>query len=340
MAVAYRVKGAMVGFSVGPYDPNYPLTIDPTYAWHTFYGSSDIDDSYSIATDENGNVYIVGYDNTTWNGPDGQTPLNGQLGVFVLKLDSSGAYQWHTFYLVYGQCIAIATDSSGNVYVTGWSVSAWNGPAVESPLHAYSDGASNIFVLKLSSSGAYQWHTFYGPNGYDMGYGIATDGSGNVYVTGPSNATWNGSAGQTPLHAHSGSTDIFVLKLDSGGAYQWHTFHGPSNADVTSHVIAIATDESANVYVTADSTQTWNGPAGQNPLHAHSGFLRDIFVLKLSTNGSYQWHTFYGSGGNDWGYGIVPDSSGTSISRDSAPQPGTARPERVRSTMQSVAALC
>ena len=96
--VAYKAKGAEVGFSVGPYDPNHSLTIDPTYAWHTFYGSSDIDDSFSIAPDENGNVYIVGYDNTTWNGPDGQTPLNGQLGVFVLKLDSSGAYQWHTFY--------------------------------------------------------------------------------------------------------------------------------------------------------------------------------------------------------------------------------------------------
>ena len=265
---------------------------------------------HGIATDENGNVYIVGYDNTTWNGPDGQNPLNGQLGVFVLKLDSSGAYQWHTFYSVYGQCLDIATDRSGNVYVTGWSVSAWNGPAIESPLHAYSDGASNIFVLKLSSSGAYQWHTFYGPNGFDMGYGIATHGSGNVYVTGYSNATWNGSVGQTPLHVHSGSTDIFVLKLDSGGAYQWHTFHGPSNADLSSHVIATATDSSGNVYVTADSTQTWNGPDEQNPLHAHSGFLRDIFVLKLSSNGSYQWHTFYGSGGNDWGYDIATDSSG------------------------------
>ncbi len=50
------------------------------------------------------------------------------------------------------------------------------------------------------------------------------DGSGNVYVTGNSSATWG-----TPLHAHSGdseASDIFVLKLDSGGAYQWHTFYG------------------------------------------------------------------------------------------------------------------
>ena len=41
VAVAFRVTGREVGFSVGPCDPNYPLTIDPTYAWHAFYGSSN-----------------------------------------------------------------------------------------------------------------------------------------------------------------------------------------------------------------------------------------------------------------------------------------------------------
>ena len=81
-------------------------------------------------------------------------------------------------------------------------------------------------MLKLNSSGAYQWHTFYGSRGYDGGSGIAVDGSGNVYVTGYSNATWNGPAGSSPLHAYSGDDDIFVLKLNSSGAYQWHTFYG------------------------------------------------------------------------------------------------------------------
>ena len=34
--------------------------------------------------------------------------------------------------------------------------------------------------------------------------------------------------GQSPLHPHSGAEDVFVVKLDSGGAYQWHTFYGSS----------------------------------------------------------------------------------------------------------------
>ena len=98
----------------------------------------------------------------------------------------------------------IAMDESGNVYVTGGSDATWGGPAGEGPLHAYS-GGNDIFVLKLDSSGAYQWHTFYGSSSYDYGYGIATDGSGNVYVTGRSDATWSGPAGESPLYPYSGN---------------------------------------------------------------------------------------------------------------------------------------
>ena len=78
-------------------------------------------------------------------------------------------------------------------------------PSGQSPLNAYNGGGSgvNIFVLKLDSSGAYQWHTFYGA-GDDYGNGIAVDGSGNVYVTGESDDTWNGPSGQNPLNPYNG----------------------------------------------------------------------------------------------------------------------------------------
>jgi hypothetical protein len=310
--VAFRVKGGEVGFSVGPYDPNYPLTIDPTYAWHTFYGagSNEYDYGNAIATDASGNVYVTGWSSATWNGPAGQAPLNagsGSFDMYVLKLNSSGAYQWHTFYGSNSDFgMGIVTDGSGNVYVTGDSYATWNGPAGQIPLHAYSGGRDS-FVLKLNSNGAYQWHTFYGSTVDDVnGYGIVTDGSGNVYVTGYSLATWNGPAGQIPLHAYSGGNDIFVLKLNSAGAYQWHTFYGSTSSDLAH---GLATDASGNVYVTGYSLATWNGPAGQIPFHVHSGGA-DIFVLKLNSAGAYQWHTFYGSSSDDYGQGIVTDGTG------------------------------
>jgi len=88
------------------------------------------------------------------------------------------------------------------VYVTGQSYATWG-----SPLNPYS-GGSDIVVLKLNSSGAYQWHTFYGSASIDSGNGIAVDTSGNVYVTGQSNATWG-----LPINHHHDGSDIVVLKV-------------------------------------------------------------------------------------------------------------------------------
>jgi hypothetical protein len=165
-----------------------------------------------------------------------------------LKLNSSGAYQWHTFYgsSVSDYARAISVDSSGNVYITGYSAATWG-----SPLHAYS-GGYDIFVLKLDSSGAYQWNTFYGSSYTDYTEGISVDSSGNVYITGYSYATWG-----SPLHAHSGASDIFVLKLNSSGAFQWHTFYGSSDYD---YAEGISVDSSGNVYITGYSYATWGSP--------------------------------------------------------------------------------
>ncbi len=172
-----------------------------------------------------------------------------------------------------------------------------------SPLHAHS-GYADIVVLKLDSSGTYQWHTFYGSSNYDRGYGIAVDASGNVYVTGHSDETWG-----SPLHAHSGSYpntsgygDIFVLKLDDGGAYHWHTFYGSRSYDSGT---AIALDGSGNVYIQGTSHETWG-----SPLHAFSlsYYLNATVVLKLNSSGAYQWHTFYET--DSFGTGIAVDGSG------------------------------
>ncbi len=364
---AIENRKSEVGFRLGAYDARYPLTIDPNYIWHTFYGSTDYDESsgiavdgannvyitgysratwgnpihaYSgssdivvvklnsagayqwhtfygssstndegkgIAVDANSNVYITGYSNATWQGDSGQNPLNGHSGGFdivVVKLNGSGTYQWHTFYGSSNedQGRSIAVDTSNNIYIAGYSYSSWG-----SPLHAHSGYYYDIVVVKLDNAGGHIWHTFYGASSWngDRGYGIAVDASSNVYVTGSSESTWQGDGGANPLHAHGGTYDIVALKLTSAGAYQWHTFYGASSTDVGT---GIAVDASSAVYISGYSYATWQGDGGANPLHAHSGNY-DIAVLKLTSAGGYVWHTFYGSSSDDRGNGIAVDGS-------------------------------
>jgi hypothetical protein len=65
------------------------------------------------------------------------------------------------------------------------------------------------------------WNTFLGGSGWDEGYAIAVDTSGNVYVAGHSSRTWG-----SPRHSFVGYYDAFVAKLNGDGVLQWNTFLG------------------------------------------------------------------------------------------------------------------
>jgi hypothetical protein len=282
------------------------------YRWHTFSGSSDPDGGGGVAVDRALRVTRIGFSYAAWMGPAAQAPLHafssgGPNGV-VVQTDSDGAYLWHTFFP--GALNGISEDFYGNIYLTGSSHGSWVGPAGQAPLHAHPGGAGAIVVMKLDASGAYRWHTFYGSghaNYNNNGMGVAADDSGNLAVTGDSaGGGWAGPSGQAPRNPFTGFQDTFVLRLDANGAYQWHAFYGSGNDGGR----AIAVD-AWGIDVMGYSGATWNGPAGKaplNPYHGDASHRNDIFVLKLDTNGTYGWHTFYGSG-SDTGFGITPASA-------------------------------
>jgi hypothetical protein len=301
------------GFNGGDDITVLKLDGNGAYQWHTFYGSASYSDYGSgIATDANGGVVVSGGSAASWQGEGGIDPLHAHTGgigdIMVLKLDSNGAYRWHTFYGSNDDdgSNGLAIDKSGNLYVTGQSYATWKGEGGAHPRHPYRKEA-DIVVLKLDGNGAYQWHTFFGSKKDEYGFGIAVDGDGNVYVAGESFTGWRGAGGRKPLHAHSGNVDITVLKLDSSGAYQWHAFYGGIGGNSGN---GIATDRMGNAYVTGYSTASWQGRKRMNPLHAYSG-RDDLVVLKLNTSGAYQWHTYYGSSiDDDTGGAVAVDQDG------------------------------
>ncbi|MFC2049829.1 SBBP repeat-containing protein [Chloroflexota bacterium] len=274
------------------------------YQWHAFYGSASDDVAFGIAVVSSSNIYVAGYSDADWGAPvDGYT---GNSDITIIKLNSNGGYGWHTFHgsASIDKAYGIALDSSANVYVVGYSLATWNGPIGQVPRNAHT-GNWDWAIVKLNRTGGYQWHTFYGSAIGDTAFGIALDPGSNIYVAGSSGATWNGPGGQPPLNAQAGNRDMAIVKLNSNGNYQWHTFYGSAALDWGAYGIAL--DSGSNVYITGEST-AWNGPGGQPPLNAHAGD-DDIPIIKLDSNGNYQWHTFYGSADEEYAECIALDSS-------------------------------
>jgi len=185
----------------------------------------------------------------------------------------------------------VATDSSGNVYVTGYT---------EGGLDGTNAGSSDLFVVKYNSSGTKQWTKQLGTSSEDRANGVATDSSGNVYVTGN---TMGGLDGNTS----AGNQDLFVVKFNSSGTKQWTKQFGTSSEDWT---YGVATDSSGNVYVTGF---TMGGLDGTNAGH------RDLFVVKYNSSGTKLWTKQLGSSSRDYDYRVATDSSGyVSVSGDTS----------------------
>ena len=190
--------------------------------YSSFLGGSGEDGGYGIAVDASGNAYITGAtassDFPTTSGAFDTSFNGGASDVFVSWLASSGSALLCSTYLGGNdqeEGKGIALDGSGDVFVTGLTLSA-DFPTASSSYDTSFNGNHDAFVTKLDSTGSalHFYSTFLGGTGLDRGYAIATDGNGYAYVTGGSNIssdfpTTAGAYDPT----YNGAWDAFVTKL-------------------------------------------------------------------------------------------------------------------------------
>ena len=245
-------------------------------------GTSSRDEAKGVATDSSGNIYVAGF---TEGGLDGNLSA-GSHDLFVVKYNSSGTKQWtkqlgtSSFDIATG----VVTDSSGNVYVTGYTTGGLDGNS--------NAGASDLFVVKYNSSGTKQWSRQLGTSENDYARGVATDSSGNVYVTGHTMGGLDG-------NSNAGVSDLFVVKYNSSGTKQWTRQLGTSSSDAAN---GVATDSSGNVYVAG---YTGGGLDGNSNAGAS-----DLFVVKYNSSGNKLWTKQLGTRSFENSLGITTDTSG------------------------------
>jgi hypothetical protein len=193
--------------------------------YSTYLGGTGSDFGSGITVDGSGNAYVTGStDSSSFpiKAPAIQATNTASTGMtsFVTKLSAAGSTQGYSTYLggsVQDSASAIAVDSGGNAYVTGFTASA-DFRAV-APMQSHG-GAVDAFVSKVNPAGsALVFSTPLGGLADELGSGIAADSAGSAYVVGTS-FSWNFPTPATAFQPFlSGDSDAFLVKLAASGSF-------------------------------------------------------------------------------------------------------------------------
>ncbi|KAF5438187.1 PKD repeat-containing protein [Candidatus Methanophagaceae archaeon] len=196
----------------------YTIKYDPdgTELWSRTYDSGGSDRARGVATDTSGNVIVTGFSDR----------FNGWI-YYTIKYDPDGTELWNRTYdsgYLYDVALGVATDTSGNVIVTGY---------ISSPSNR------SYYTIKYDPDGNVLWNRTYDSGYEDIALGVTTDVSGNVIVTGRS------------------SGNYYTIKYDADGTELWNRIYDGGSDN---YARGVATDTSGNVIVTGQSSNGthWN----------------------------------------------------------------------------------
>lgn len=207
----FVVEGDTVGFEVGSYDPAWPLVIDPTIGFSTYFGGPGNDTTSAVAVDANGNIYVVGTQ-WSWGSPNKTeiktAPLDND-DVYVVKLDPTGTQVLKTTFIGGAGAdtgVEVAVDGSGRAYVVGKTTSS-NFPTAGANAQTAPGGAEDGFLVRLNSAGtALEYGTYLGGSSFDQTEGLALQAGGYAVVSGATKSTDFpvGAGGYQGAHAATG----------------------------------------------------------------------------------------------------------------------------------------
>lgn len=272
------------------------ISSDGTVLWGETFGGSGDDIGTDIAIDDFENVYITGTFEGTVDfdpgaGVDNHTAPSNH-NQFIVKLDTAGNYIWtKTIEAPFaGSIHLLTTDSDGNVFTTGnFSTAAMDFDPSAAVFNLPYTSGSDMFVLKLDEDGNFMWAKAVGGTLHQLPRDLVTDNLNHVYICGDFMETVDFDPGTgTESHVSVGGRDLFLLKLNELGDFQWvHTAGGPSD----DYAADVEIDPNDNVYFTGDFKGTVDFGSSGVPMMftSYSAGNQDMFVQKLTSNGTSSW---------------------------------------------------
>lgn len=220
-------------------------------------GSGDNSDNVrEMVKDNSGNIYVAGY----------SVGKDTDRDMFLMKINTAGDTVWtrSTSGTLFGsdeEANSIALDNSGNIIIGGYTKNSGTG--------------SDITIQKFNGNGTLLWTAQYNSpaNESDRGYDIATDATGNIYITGKTDID------ASPIITND---EIFTAKYSSSGMLMWSAVHNGGSGYQRGRAISVSS--TGSVYVCG---QSFNGTD------------EDIIAIKYSASGAQTWQYIFNSGQSD-----------------------------------------
>jgi hypothetical protein len=267
--------------------------------WAKSAGGNGDDKGFGITTDKNGNIFVTGNFESSSIKFDNITLANS--GFFIVKYNASGNVLWakdaggHVSHINGGNCIA--TDTSGNVCVTGsfFSTLTFGSTTLSNT------GNPDIYVAKYDASGNALWAKQGNGGLYDSDYGngIATDVSGNIYIVG-------GCGSNTDFGVYWGLAGFFVVKYDSSGNPLWIQGAGGSGGGTGSGI----TVTNGMVYITGWFTNSTITVGPYSTTNTNTGTTDILLAMFYASNGNSAGVWSVGGNNDDKGFDIASDNKG------------------------------
>ncbi len=197
---------------------------------------------------------------------------------------------------------ALATDSSGNIYMAGWTES---GSLTGRFLYPFM-GSVDAFVVRFDPSGRVpSYLTYLGGAGDDRALAIDIDAGLGVWITGHTTSTNFPLAG-VGQELRRGPRDAFVAQLGQSGTFlRSSTYLGGSESEAGTGIRA---DPAGGAWVAGETTSP-NFPVMSAYQNSFRG-QRDAFLVKVNPDGSQAMGTFLGGASDDRATSLTLTTSG------------------------------
>jgi len=250
--------------------------------WAKSAGGNYNDKAQGVTADNNGNVYVTGYFTDTANFSGTTIYGNGNQDIYIAKYDVNGNFIWvhNAGSAGRDEAKSVKCDASGNIYITGMYS---DGTTFGSSILSSPNGYVNIFLAKYAPDGSLTWVKTAGSDYDDVGWSLAIDNAGKIYITGEFNAyaLFDNIALTT-----TGQSNIFVACYDNAGNAQWAIGAGGPLIDRARGIGCDGT----NLYITGQFSLS----ANFGPYSVTGSDSSEIFMARLSNAGNFEWVTTVG----------------------------------------------